>query len=122
MLLCMLLVVAGTMQALLVCELLLRRVLFLCLQSRRLALHSYTDNAALSSFTALLLQMQTVLMQVLSSIVSTLGRFWALTVFGCICFAGLLILSSSSVHACTCSTAISDMLGMRHVCRGAVCE
>jgi hypothetical protein len=79
----MLLVAAGTMQALLVCELLLCRVLFLCLQSRRLALHSYTDNDALSSFTALLLQMETVLMQVLSSIVSTLGRFWALTVFDC---------------------------------------
>ena len=89
------------MQGLLVCELLLRRILFLCLPSRRFALQRYADNAALSSFAALLLQTATVPMQALASIVGTLGRFWALAVFGCICFAALLTLSSSSVHAYT---------------------
>jgi hypothetical protein len=97
----MLVLAAGTMQALLVCELLLRRVLFLCLPSRRLALQRYADNAALSSFAALLLQTATVPLQALASIVATLGRFWALIVFGCICFAALLTLSSGSVHAYT---------------------
>jgi hypothetical protein len=97
----MLLVAAGTMQGLLVCELLLRRILFLCLPSRRLALQRYADNAALSSFAALLLQTATVPLQAFASVLATLGRFWALAVFGCICFAALLTLSSSSVHAYT---------------------
>jgi len=97
----MLLVAAGTMQGLLVCELLLRRILFLCLPSRRLALQRYADNAALSSFAALLLQTATVPLQAVASIVATMGRFWTLGVFGCICFAALLTLCGSSVHAYT---------------------
>jgi hypothetical protein len=40
-------------------------------------------------------------MQALASVVAPVGRFWALMVFGCICFALLLTLSSSSVYAYT---------------------
>ncbi len=93
----MLLVAAGTMQALLVCELLLRRILFLCVPSRRFALQRYADNAVLSSFATLLLKTATVPMQALASILLVgSGRLLCLDAF-----AALLTLSSSSVHAYT---------------------
>jgi hypothetical protein len=94
----MLVVSAGTMQALLVCELLLRRILFLCLPSRRVALQRYADNAALSSFAALLLQTATVPLQALASVVATLGQFWVLVLLGCVGFAALLSISGNSVY------------------------
>jgi hypothetical protein len=86
------------MQALLVCELLLRRILFLCLPSRRVALQRYADNAALSSFAALLLQTATVPLQALASVVATLGQFWVLVLLGCVGFAALLSISGNSVY------------------------
>jgi hypothetical protein len=97
----MLVVAAGTIQALLLADMLLRRVLFLCLPSRRQGLQRYADNAALSSFAAFVLQTATVPLQAVASIVSTVGRFWALIVFAGLCFAALLTLSSSSVYAYT---------------------
>jgi hypothetical protein len=97
----MLVVAAGTIQALLLSDMLLRRVLFLCLPSKRLGLQRYADNAALSSFAVFVLQTVTVPVQAVASIVATLGRFWALIVFAGLCFAALLTLSSSSVYAYT---------------------
>jgi len=70
----MLLVAAGTTQALLLCDLLLRRILFLFLPGRRGGLKRFADNLALTSFAAAVLQAATLPVLAVASAVSTLGR------------------------------------------------
>ena len=97
----MLVVAAATIQVLLLADLLLRRLLFLCIPSKRPALQRFADNAALSSFAAVVLQTATVPLQAAASVVATVGRFWAMIVLAFLCFAGLLMLSTSAVYAYT---------------------
>ena len=97
----MLLLAAGTTQALLLSELLLRRVLLLALPSRRNKLQRFADNSALSSFACCCLNTITIPLQTVVSIVSTIGRFWVLLVLACVFFGALMTLSSSSVYAYT---------------------
>jgi len=101
----MLVVAAGTIKTLLLADMLLRRVMFLCLPSRQ-GLQRYADNASLSSFAAFVLQTATVPLQAVASIVSTVGRFWALIVFAGLYFAALLTLRTQSWRVCTTSVLL----------------
>jgi hypothetical protein len=95
----MLLVAAGTTQALLLCDLLLRRILFLFLPGRRGGLKRFADNLALTSFAAAVLQAATLPVLAVASAVSTLGRSLALIALAFVVFGSLLVMSTSAVYA-----------------------
>jgi hypothetical protein len=95
----MLLVGAGVVQTLLICDLLLRRILFLFFSNKRSGLKRFADNAALSSFAAALLNLTALPVLVLTSIVNTLGRSLSLIALCFVVFASLLLLSTSAVYA-----------------------
>ena len=95
----MLLVAAGTTQALLLCDLLLRRILFLFLPGRRGGLKRFADNLALTSFAAAVLQAATLPVLAVASAVSTLGRSLTLIALAFVVFGSLLVMSTSAVYA-----------------------
>jgi hypothetical protein len=97
----MLLVAAGATQALLLSDLLLRRILFLFLPGRRSGLKRFADNAALTSFAAALLQTATLPVLALASVVNTLGRSLSLIALAFVVFGALLVISTSAVYAYT---------------------
>ena len=79
----MLLIAAGTTQALLLSEMLLRRVLLLVFPSKRNPLQRFADTSALSSFAFLCLNAITVPLQAVASIMNTIGRCVVLMAFAC---------------------------------------
>ena len=97
----MLLIAAGSIQALLLSEMVLRRALLLICPSKRNALQRFADTSALSSFACFCLNAITVPLQAIASIVNTIGRFWVLMAFACVFFSALMTLSGSSVYAYT---------------------
>jgi hypothetical protein len=97
----MLLLAVGTTQALLVCDLLLRRIIFLFLPGKRSGIQRFADNAALTSFAAALLQTAALPVLVVASVVGTLERSLSLIALTFVAFGGLMAMSTSAVYAYT---------------------
>jgi hypothetical protein len=95
----MLLALAASTQALLLSELLLRRVLCVFVPARRAAVQRYADNSELSALAAACLQTATLPLQAAGSLLGSFSRFAGLLLVGMLLFASLAVLSNSSVYA-----------------------
>ena len=95
----MLLALAASTQALLLSELLLRRVLCVFVPARRAAVQRYADNSVLSALAAACLQTATLPLQAVGSLLGSFSRFAGLLLVGMLLFAALAVLSNSSVYA-----------------------
>lgn len=95
----MLLLFAVTVQTLLLCELLLRRVLYLFFSAKRSAVQRYADNSVLASMVAAMLQAATVPLQAVSSLLASGARVWVILLLLTIVFSVFTVMSNSSMYA-----------------------
>ena len=90
--------IAAILQVLLVFELLLRRLVQLVVPGKRTALQHFADTSALTTFLASLLQVATLPLQALGSLLMALSRYTNLIIVLAILFALCLLLSTTFVH------------------------
>ena len=95
----MLLVLAATLQVLLIVELLLRRLLYLVLPAKRTSIQRLADNSVMSSLVTAVLQAATVPLQAAASLLASGTRVWVILILLAALFTTLLVLSNSSVYA-----------------------
>jgi hypothetical protein len=95
----MLLILAAATQSLLLCELLLRRILYLFFSARRTAVQRYADNSVLASLATAALQTATVPLQAAASLLASGTRVWVLMLLLAVVFTTMSVMSNASAYA-----------------------
>ena len=94
----MLLVFAGTLQAVLIIEILIRRIIEIFIPVQKSEVQSFADTSALSVFAAACLQVATIPLQAVISLVTSFNRYLVLFFSAMLLFIVLYILSNTSVY------------------------
>ena len=89
---------AVILQVLLILELLLRRLVQVVVPGKRTALQHFADTSALSTFFASVLQVATLPLQALGSLLLAISRYTNLIIVLAVLFAFSLLLSTTFVH------------------------
>lgn len=94
----MLLVFAGTLQAVLILEILIRRIIEIFIPVQKSEVQSFADTSALSVFAAACLQVATIPLQAVISLITSFNRYLVLIFTAMLLFIVLYILSNTSVY------------------------
>ena len=96
-----LLIMAAVLQVLLITELLVRRLVHVFIPGKRSAVQHFADTSAITTFFAACVQVLTIPVQALGSLLLALNRYTMLILVAAVAFAMLLLLSSTFVYMYT---------------------